>query len=364
MFSFENIYKAYKLCRKNKSNSLNTIEFEINLTNNLWQLCHELREGRYQIGTSLCFLSHTPKLREIFAPSFRDRVVHHLLVSMLEEMYESKLIYDVYNNRKDKGTHRAVKRAKRFTLSHSYYLQLDIKGFFYHLNKDILYAILYEDIKKYATKYPYSDIAKYQNEILILSYQIIKHDPCQDYIFKGDQRALEALPPHKSLFKIPSNRGLAIGNLTSQFFANVYMNRFDHFIKRQLKVKYIRYVDDFVLFGQDEDILLSYKKEIEDYLSRYLALELREDSRLSKVSDGLDFLGYIIRPHYILSRQRVVNAFKQKKAQFLEKNFSKSRYCSYEEALKFKSINASFYGHLKHANSHKLMQKYQIKEWL
>jgi len=142
------------------------------------------------------------------------------------------------------------------------------------------------------------------------------------------------------------------------------MNTFDHFVKRELKMKYIRYVDDFVLFSSDKTRLLSCKVEIEGYLDKMLRLSLRADSKLAKVSEGLDFLGYIIRPKYILSRQRVVNSFKQKKAQFLENNFAKSEYCLEEEAKKFKAINASFYGHLKHANSYKLMQKYQIKEWL
>jgi hypothetical protein len=158
-----------------------------------------------------------------------------------------------------------------------------------------------------------------REKILSLSNKIIYHDPTKNYIFKGDKSKLSLLPLHKTLFHIPKSKGLPIGNLTSQFFANVYMNDFDNFIKRELKVKYyIRYVDDFVLFDTSKERLKGLYQEIKRYLWQNLKLELRADTKLKSHKDGLDFLGYIIRPNYILTRQRVVNNYKYKKAKYLQ----------------------------------------------
>ena len=162
----------------------------------------------------------------------------------------------------------------------------------------------------------------------------------------------------KSIKDIPKHKGLAIGNLTSQFFANVYLNRFDHFIKRELKIKhYLRYVDDFVLFHKDKNILLESKKRIEIYLKDNLGLKLRDDFKLKRNNQGLDFLGYIIRPNYLLVRNRVVDNFKYKKAKYLQRYEELKGDMSLEEIKQFLSVQASYKGHCSHANSYNLIQK-------
>ena len=348
MFSFSNIYKCYRECRKNKTTKINTLEFEMKLLDNLWKLHGELVDKTYKIGKSICFLTHSPKLREVFAADFRDRVVHHILVKELESFYETKFISDVYNNRKNKGIHRGAKKAQSYMqrYQNGYYMQLDIKGFFYNLDKNILFKKLYDDVAK-------SKLENKEN-ILWLANKIIYHKPQLDFIFKGDINKLQKMPPHKTLFKIPPSKGLAIGNLTSQFFANVYMNKFDNFLKRVCKIKsYIRYVDDFVIFEDSKQKLIELKTKIEQYLAFELSLELRNDVKIKSINDGLDFLGYIIRPNYILVRQRVVNNFKYKKAKF---------YHYYENGgdgdlptiLKYNNTVASFVAHIKHANSYNL----------
>jgi retron-type reverse transcriptase len=351
MFTFQNIYKAYLACRKNKRNTINALQFEQNLIENLWGLHKELNAKTYTIGKSLCFLTSSPKLREVFASDFKDRIVHHILVGELEPLFERKFIHDVYNNRKAKGTHQAVEQAQRYMRQtpKGYYLQLDIKGFFYNLEK----MILLEKLKKEVVGSSL-DVSS----VLYLSSKVIFHDPTRDYVFKGDKSKLALLPAHKTLFKIPKNRGLPIGNLTSQFFANVYMNDFDNFVKRKLKVKrYIRYVDDFVLFDESKERLAYLKNEIKEYLQKELKLTLREDAKLKKHSEGLDFLGYIIRPHYTLVRQRVVNNFKRKKAIYLQ-NYEKQRgEMKLSEIKAFLSVKASFASHIKHANSYNLNQR-------
>lgn len=352
MFSFKNIYSCYKECRKTKATKRNTLEFEADLLENLWKLHDELNSKTYRIGKSICFLAHSPKLREVFAAEFRDRVVHHILVQAIEAFYERKFISDAYNNRKDKGIHKAVKKAQSFMQRYEdgYYLQLDIKGFFYSLDKNILFKTLFDDISQ-------SELKEKEN-ILWLANKIIYHKPQLNFVFKGDIEKLRALPSHKTLFKIAPTKGLPIGNVTSQFFANVYMNGFDNWVKRELKVKsYIRYVDDFALFSQSKGELEELKIKIEVYLRDYLALELRSDTKIAKQKSGLDFLGYIIRPNYMLVRQRVVNNFKYKKAKFYTYYESDGGDKIKEPILKYNEIVASFNAHIKHANSYNLKHK-------
>jgi len=348
MFTFESIYKAYRACIRNKRNTLNAIRFEANLLENLTDLETSLQNRTYRPVRSLCFVAHSPKMREIFAADFRDRVVHHLLIDAIEPFYERKFIYDVYNNRKAKGTHAAVKRARKFANTYRYFLQLDIKGFFYRLDKNILFKIFYEDITK-------STLAC-KEEILYLANRIIYHDPTKDVRIKGDIKAVEALPPHKTLFKLPKHKGLPIGNLTSQFFANVYLNRFDHFVKRVLHVRaYLRYVDDFVLFSDSKEQLSRYKEEIMEFLHTKLDLQLRDSGILKEVSQGLDFLGYIVRPNYTLVRKRVVKNFKRKKAVYLDRYEALRGKMELAEIKAFLSVRASFLAHAKHADSYNLI---------
>lgn len=351
MFSFKNIYNCYKECKKNKSNKINTLQFEANLLDNLWKLYDELNSKQYKIGKSICFLANSPKLREVFAADFKDRIVHHILVKKLEPFYEKKFIFDVYNNRKNKGIHTAVKRAQSYMHRYNndgYYLQLDIKGFFYNLDKNILFKQLFSDISN-------SNIEDKKN-ILYIANKIIYHDPTRNYIFKGNKKNLYCLPSHKTLFKIVKHKGLPIGNLTSQFFANVYMNKFDNFIKRELKVRsYIRYVDDFVLFDKSKKKLIELKQKIEYYLKQNLDLTLREDSKIKRFNEGLDFLGYIIRPNYILVRNRVVNNYKYKKAKFY-KYYENGGDTKLEPILKYNETRNSFLAHVKHANSYNLIK--------
>ena len=349
MFSFQNIYNAYMECRRNKRNTHNALAFEMDLIQNLWQLHEELNRGTYKIGRSICFLTTSPKLREVFAADFRDRVIHHILVRELEKIYEPKFISDVYNNRKNRGIHKAVAKAQSYMNATygGYYLQLDIKGFFYNLDKNILFKKIFD-----------AKIEKHKEEILYLARKIIYHDPTKHYIFKGDRSKLSLLPSHKTLFKLPKHKGLPIGNLTSQFFANIYMNDFDNYLKRVLKVRrYIRYVDDFVLFDDSKERLQSLHKEIEHYLKKYLKLSLRDDIKLKKQASGLDFLGYIIRENYILARKRVVNNYKYKKAKYLDAYERQKGKMELSEIKRFLSVKASFEAHIKHSNSYNLHQK-------
>jgi len=196
-------------------------------------------------------------------------------------------------------------------------------------------------------------------ELFWLTQKVLFWDCTKSYIRKGEEQLLLNIPANKSLFGKNNLSGLPIGNLTSQFFANILLNELDQYIKHELKAHYyLRYVDDFVILSQDKEELLRWKEEIKEFLAIRLKLQLHpRRQKLEPISNGIDFLGYIIRPTYILVRKRVVNNLKEKIRQFKQARVKDFR--------KFKDTIASYWGHFKHANSYQLTQKI-LKEqvWL
>jgi len=310
LYSFRSLYDAYASCRRRKRNTINALRFEASLLDNLVSLSETLADGTYKPFRSVCFVAKQPKHREIFAADFRDRVIHHLLVPRIEKVFEPKFIHDSYACRKGKGTHAAVKRLKSFMNCISkggrvaaWFVQFDIKSFFMSIDRGLLLRILTRHIRNPLT--------------MAIAKTIVLQDCTKDFIYKGDPRLLQRIPPHKSLFHIPEGKGLPIGNLTSQFFGNVYLNELDQFVKHDLKMKfYLRYVDDFILIHSDRNELLAVREKIAAFLKERLSLELKPVMILKRVSEGANFLGYIVRPDYILVRNRVVGNLKSKLRQF------------------------------------------------
>jgi retron-type reverse transcriptase len=343
IFSYRNIYNCYLNCRRKKRNTHNALEFEINAEENLVRLEYSLKNHTYHPSHSILFAAKKPKLREIFAADFKDRVVHHILVNELEKIWEPVFIYDSYACRDGKGTHKAVVRLRKFLRSitangnvKAYFLQLDIKDFFTSINKQILFSLISKKVSN-----PY---------ILWLTETILFWDCTKSYTPKGPKQLLLNIPHNKSLFGKDNLCGLPIGNLTSQFFANVFLNELDQFVKHDLKAKYyLRYVDDFVLLSRNKEELLQWKQEIKDFLSVKLNLHLHpKRQKLQQVSNGIDFLGYIIRYNYILVRRRVVNNLRA-----IIKAFAISKIKDFN---KFNDSIASYMGHFKWANSYRLRQ--------
>ena len=335
MFTYQQLYNCYIKCRKNKRNTLNQLKFEINAEQNLLRLQKELNNKSYKPARSICFVVDKPKLREIFAADFRDRIVHRVLVEYLEAIIEPKLIYDSYACRINKGTHRAVKRLQHFARSvtennskQAYCLQLDIRSFFVAMNKDILFNL----IKKYTQ----------DKDMLWLAKVIIYNDCTENCRITKGGVLLKHIPEHKTLFKQAKNKGFPIGNLTSQFFANVYLNEVDQFIKRKLKCRYyIRYTDDSLILHPNKEQLKKWMEKIEAFLKENLDLTLNISKiAIRQISNGIDFIGYIIRPFYILVRRRVVNNLKNK---LFKGILTRQSYVSY-------------LGHFKHANAYRLQR--------
>ena len=337
-FSYRNIYRCYLACRRNKRNTINALKFEINAEENIFKLEQELKAKTYLPSRSILFAARKPKLREIFAADFRDRVVHHVLVDQLEKIWEPVFIHDSYACRKNKGTHKAVVRLQSFLRKitkngnvQAYYLQLDIKDFFTSINKELLFSLIQNRIK---------DL-----DILWLAKIIIFWDCTRSYVARGSRQLFSNIPSNKSLFGKRNERGLPIGNLTSQFFANIYLGMLDQFVKHTLKAHYyLRYVDDFVILSRDKDELKMFRDKIESFLTESLFLQLHPKRRkLAPVSYGIDFLGYIVRQNYILVRKRVINNLKQKIQEY--------KMAHSHDIEKFKAMLASYLGHFKWANS-------------
>jgi len=357
IFSLENIHAAYLKCRRRKRNTANALRFELNLEENLLDLQEQLIKRTYQPGRSILFAATKPKLREIFAADFGDRVAHHILVSELEKIWEPRFISDSYACREGKGIHGASLRVREFIRRVSangtrpaYFIKLDIRNFFNSLNKNILFDLIRKKVS--------------DPELLWLAGIIIYHDCTEDYLPRDRENLLRRVPAHKSMFSQPKNNGLPIGNLSSQFFANVYLDRLDQFVKRELKCRYyLRYADDFVLMSESAEQLECWAGEIGEFVRERLRLELHPKKiGPVPVSNGVDFLGYVIRHNYVLVRRRVVNNLKARLNWFREKlvsplgpDYLRFRYDYGLLDGLFNCLN-SYLGHLKWANSHRLVR--------
>jgi len=300
---FLELHKAYLDARKHKRNTINQLKFERNLETELLSLCSELETRTYQLKPGICFINELPVKREIIAADFRDRVVHHFLYNRIYPILDRKFIYDSYSCRVGKGTLFGIKRVRGFLRDDVWVLRLDIKGFFMAIDRDILFGLLMDGLRG---AQPVCELLEF------LIRKIVFNEPLKNAFFKSPESAWNGLPPDKSLMYSSPNCGLPIGNLTSQVFANVYLNPLDHFIKRELKIKYYgRYVDDMVLLHSDKQILLNAISSIRNFMRDRLNLTLHPKKiKLQPAAKGFTFLGAYIYPHGVVAGKRVVNNFK------------------------------------------------------
>jgi hypothetical protein len=264
-----------------------------------------------------CFVVKDPKLREVFAPALKDRVLHHFLVDRLSPLLDKTLIFDSFANRPGKGTHGAVRRLQKMMRQggpqQQWYLHADIAAYYTSISKPLLLRVIEKKINKI------KNISWREKIFLVaLCRNIVYQDPTKNPKYTGKKELLKAIPRHKSLFGSPAKTGLPIGSLTSQFFSNLFLDELDQYCKHKLKIKrYIRYVDDFVIVEDSAEKLLAHKKEIENFLKVQLKLQLHPKKiRIQKVNQGCDFLGFIVRPHFLLIRPRTLKAFKRRLAFF------------------------------------------------
>ena len=300
-FTFEELVQAYFDCRKNKRNTATALAFEQRLERNLCRLRDDLIHGTYQPGQSICFVVTRPKAREVWAADFRDRIVHHLLYNRVAPRFYASFVADSCACIPGRGTLYGAKRLEAQVRSitenwqkPAHYLKLDLANFFVTINKDVLRDQLAARITE-----PWW---------LNLAEQVLFHDPRQNFELRGASHLIDRVPEHKRLGNQPAHLGLPIGNLSSQFFANVYLDALDQFVKHKIRAKhYIRYVDDFVLLHESPQWLNQAKAEIEAFLPARLGVQINPSKTiLQPVDRGIDFVGHFIKPWRRTTRPRTL----------------------------------------------------------
>jgi RNA-directed DNA polymerase len=333
MISMESLLNAWDEFKKGKRSKADVQEFELHLEDNLFRLHRDLKNKKYKHGSYAGFYIRDPKVRRIHKAEVQDRVVHHVIFQHLNPVFESSFIADSYSCRKDKGTHKGVKRlgvfARKVYQTHGccFVLKCDIRKFFFTIDHKILIDIIARRIK--------------DPDVLWFIKMIVDSFSSE---FSEDN----------------SLKGIPIGNLTSQLFANIYMNEFDQFIKHDLRVAYYaRYTDDFVIVHHDKDYLLDIKNKIADFLESNLKLSLHPGKvEIRKYRQGVDFLGYVTLPKARMLRTKVRRRI-FKKLHTYARQFKDGKIT--EEAL-LRSFD-SYLGVLSHADSHRLKQELRQKVW-
>lgn len=278
VIDFGNLYQAWLKARQGTGWNAETRRFSFYLEQELLSIQQQLINGIYQPGAFRYFSIRDPKPRCIAVAPFRDRVVHHALVQVLMPVFEPTFIFDSYATRKDKGTHKAIMRAQQFVRRYDWFYKLDIRHFFETVDHGVMMALIARKIK--------------------------------------DPRVLQLC--ERIVFNTPGTVGLPIGNLTSQFFANIYLNPLDHFIKEELGVKgYLRYMDDSVLCSNDKAQLKQWHQHVDALVSEQLKLQLKTKACwLNRSKAGLTFLGMRVFPgmlrHCPANRTRSLKKLQQR----------------------------------------------------
>lgn len=301
-FTLAELAQAYFDCRRSKRNSTSALAFEQHLERNLTALQRDLLDGTYTIGKTICFIITRPKPREVWAGQFRDRIVHHLLYNYLAPIFEPAFIADSCACIPGRGTLYAAQRLEKKVRSATqnwqqpcYYLKCDLANFFVSINKHILLGLLAKRIR-----HPWW---------MALTEKVLMHNPRENCTHQSSAHKQALVPPHKRLGNQPAHLGLPIGNLSSQFFANVYLNELDQFAKHALQARhYIRYVDDFVMLHPSAQWLNSARQRIEAMLQSQLAAALNPSKTIIQpVARGIDFVGQVIKPWHRTTRKRTRN---------------------------------------------------------
>lgn len=354
------LYLSYIEARKHKRNTQNQLAFELNLEENLYNLAQQIHTKTYIPKPAIAFIVYKPVQREIFAADFADRVVHHLIYRCIYQNHiDPFLIHDSYSCRKDKGTLYGVKRANHFIRActqnytkEAYILKLDISGYFMNMNHSILYSKVVQFLNP-KTNYLGIDY----NTLLYLLQQTIFTNVATNCRIKGSKANWQGLPKDKSLFSKPQGYGLPIGNLTSQIFGNIYLNQLDHFIKKELKLKYYgRYVDDMIFVHQNKEMLKKCIPEVQKELDTIGLTIHPKKIYLQPYTKGVLFLGHYIKPYrrYISNRTKA-NFYKaiQKVNTLLLQSFK----IEWNTMKKIRALLNSYLGTLSHAKTYNLIAK-------
>ncbi len=314
---FNNIHLAYIKARRNKRYRPDVLKFTANLEQNLYDVQQKMLDKTYQTGNYRMFYVYEPKKRIIMALPFKDRIVHHAICNIIEPIFDSIFIYDSYACRKNKGIHEGSNRLTYFLRqAHKkwdivYFLKCDVKQYFQNINHDVLFNILNRHIKCKSTLNLLENIIRSHNK--------------------------------------NERKGIPIGNLTSQLFANIYLNELDYFVKHGLKIKYyLRYMDDFIILSDDKKYLHKIKTKIEDYLLNTLYLKLNYKSNIGQAKEGIDFLGYRTWFDHKIIRKSSIKRIRKRIKRSIKDNIPYNR---------IKNMITSWFGYCSHADTYRLKEK-------
>lgn len=311
---FADIIKAYRICRKRKTWNPELIEFEIDLFDNLYSLYLEIKEDRYTLGKSNAFIITNPTPREVFTAAFKDRIMQTYLIMRLGDIMEQKIFYkDSYACQKGKGGLQAIHAVQDLIkeLSNDYtedcYIgKLDVKSFFNNIDKEIGVQFLEDVLDKYYDGYD-------KETLRMLIRKIVWHYSPDDFKRINSKRLWKKLPEGKSMIGSPRHKGVPIGNINSQYLANLILTVLDYFIKYNLGIRHVRYMDDFTMVDKDLKKILKAIPEIEKLLRDTLKLKLHPDKKyIQHFSKGVKFIGGVIKPNRTYISSRTVHNFRIK----------------------------------------------------
>lgn len=316
---FANLLRATHQAARGKTGQPRVAHFWFHLETELLTLQEELRQGRWRPSNFRVFEIREPKLRRISAADFRDRVVHHAICNLLEPVLDKRLIFDTWACRRGKGSHRAVARAQWFCRRYPYFLKCDVRRYFDTIDHAVLKSML---------------------------GQILKDRPLIELLERIIDHPLPGVLPGK---------GLPIGNLTSQHFANLYLSELDHQLKDRQGLKaYLRYMDDMLIFAEDKAQLHAIQRSLEEFIGGRLQLQLKlSATRLAPVSEGVPFLGFRIFPGLIRLNRQSLQRFRHRLYQRQQDYLSGK--------IEVEGVAASvtsMIAHMAHANTHRLRQSF------
>ncbi len=352
IISLENLFSAWQEFKKGKSKKPDVQEFEFNLENNLFQLHRELVGKTYCHSYYTAFNICDPKPRRIHKACVRDRVLHHAVFRILYPIFDKSFIFDSYSCRLQKGTHRAVTRLEKFcrklsknNRKNTFILKCDIKKFFDSVDQDILLELIGKKIQDEDAIWLVGEIIKSFKSKAPASARLAEASAKR----AGDSSAFGLRTTNGW-----KGKGLPLGNVTSQLFANIYLDKFDQFVKHKLKIKYyLRYCDDFIILGEDGKSLPDSAAIINTFLEQNLKLQLHSDKiQIRKYHQGIDFLGYVVLSHYrVLRTKTKKRIFKKVRGKRADLEAGLISEVSFGQSLQ------SYLGVLKHCAGHKIFEK-------
>ena len=353
-FTYDEVSAAFDDCLKHKKHTKGAKKFLLDKVSNLIALTDEINSRTYTIGVSEAFVITDPKIREVFAANFRDRIIHHLVIRELEPYFEKYFVRDTFSCMKGRGTLRGIQELSRQIELYSddyttplYLAKMDYMSFFMSIDK----ALLRDRLDTFIVEnYPNN---RKKECLRWLCAMIVMHHPEENCIKRGSKALWKKLPKYKSLFHVPKTKGLAIGNLTSQMFANFYLTPMDIFIIYVLGLLiHVRYADDFVDGHDDLEYLLWCIPLIKLFAKQELLLTIHPDKLyIQECHKGVSFIGGNIKPHRIYCGNRALSKFY---------NALNTKYADFDESKidnYISSVN-SYLGLIRHFKTYSIRKRY------